>query len=304
MKKNNPYITGDEINLGDLVRTLWREKILILSISIICGLFGCLYGFFIATKEFKTEVTLRDPPVYLFQAYEILLDKNALTQMFISNFKSNFFSLDNLESFVEESREIDNFKRHLKLKNTTVKKYFFNKLGEDKKVSIISLSKYFLLFPKELEGDIFLNDYVEFINKKNKSNFKNNLKIELEYKINLNQQALNDAKLLLNSKNPTLRLPDNLKDKTVDLENFLYKSDLLLIRDINTFSLNAVKLNKLLEHLENNQFNYNIILDKASPPVLIKDNVSFFLISGLIMGLILSLVILFFKSICKTKVKI
>jgi len=53
MKKNNPYITGDEINLGDLVRTLWREKILILSISIICGLLGCLYESFNKTDEFK-----------------------------------------------------------------------------------------------------------------------------------------------------------------------------------------------------------------------------------------------------------
>ena len=29
MKKNNPYITDHEIDLDDLVRTLWREKILI-----------------------------------------------------------------------------------------------------------------------------------------------------------------------------------------------------------------------------------------------------------------------------------
>ena len=46
MKKNNPYITDDEINLADLVRTLWGEKILILSISIICGLLGYLYASF------------------------------------------------------------------------------------------------------------------------------------------------------------------------------------------------------------------------------------------------------------------
>jgi uncharacterized protein involved in exopolysaccharide biosynthesis len=37
MKKNNPYITDDEIDLGDLVRILWRKKILTLSISVIFG---------------------------------------------------------------------------------------------------------------------------------------------------------------------------------------------------------------------------------------------------------------------------
>ena len=43
MKKSNTHLINDEIDLRDLIRKLWKEKILILSISIIFGLLGYLY---------------------------------------------------------------------------------------------------------------------------------------------------------------------------------------------------------------------------------------------------------------------
>ena len=52
MKKNNTYLTDDETKFGDLIKSVWREKILILSICIICGLAGYLYASF-QPQEFK-----------------------------------------------------------------------------------------------------------------------------------------------------------------------------------------------------------------------------------------------------------
>jgi LPS O-antigen subunit length determinant protein (WzzB/FepE family) len=80
MKKNNPYITDYEIDLGDLARTLCREKILILSISIICGLLGYLYASF-QPEEFKTEIKLKNPPIQLFET----LAKYLTTTTFLDN---------------------------------------------------------------------------------------------------------------------------------------------------------------------------------------------------------------------------
>ena len=176
MKKNNSYLADDEIDLGDLVRTLWREKILILSISVICGLLGYLYASF-KPEEFKAEITLKNPPFQLFENYNGLIEinpnnnnnnnnNNNIGGQFISNFKLKLLSLDNLESFVEESRNLDNFKAYLKSKNSTVNKYFKDKLGEVKEKNIIIPNKYFLVFLKGLDGDIFLNNYVEFTKKK------------------------------------------------------------------------------------------------------------------------------------------
>ena len=92
MKKNNSYLADDEIDLGDLLRTLWREKILILSISIICGLLGYLYSSF-KPEEFKTEIKLKDPPHQLFEPYiyEFTNNNNNIIGQFIFRDKL-FFS--------------------------------------------------------------------------------------------------------------------------------------------------------------------------------------------------------------------
>ena len=307
MKKNNSYLADDEIDLGEIIISLWREKILILSTSIICGFLGYLYASFIITKQFKTEVILRNPPAHLFKSYENILDYKKANEIFISNFKLNFFSSDNLESFVEENRGINNFNGYLKLKNIIPEKYFANRLQQDmsynKNADINYSSKYFLLFSEELDGDIFLNNFVEFIQKKNIFEFKKILKSEIIYKINNQKDNLDILKKLIYSKNP-LRLPEYLKNDPEDLENFLYKSDFLLVREINQLSQIIITLEKKLIDLENDQFNYDIFLDKASPPALVNKKIaSFFFIGGLIAGLILSLVVLFFKYTFKTKVK-
>jgi LPS O-antigen subunit length determinant protein (WzzB/FepE family) len=151
---------NNEIDLADLVITLWREKILILSISIICGLLGYFYALS-KPQEFKTEITLKNPPIQIFEPYN-LFNNNDTAQQFISNFKLNFLSLDNLQSFTEESREFDNFKEYLKLRNISSKHYFVNQIGEAKDNNIIIPNKYFINHSKELDGAIFLNKYVKF----------------------------------------------------------------------------------------------------------------------------------------------
>ena len=169
MKKNNSYLADDEIDLVVIIKSLWKEKILILSISIICGLLGYLYSYF-KPEAFKVEIKLKDPPFQLFEPYSDLIginnNNNISAVQFISDFKLKLLSLDNLESFVEESRDLDNFKAYLKSKNITVKKYFKDKLGEVKENKIIIFNKYFLVCTKALDGDIFLNNYVEFTKKK------------------------------------------------------------------------------------------------------------------------------------------
>lgn len=79
MKKNNPYFSDDEINFGDLIKLLWRQKILILPISIICGLASYLYEYF-QPQKFKTEITLKNPPNQLFESYSRISSNNIIVQ--------------------------------------------------------------------------------------------------------------------------------------------------------------------------------------------------------------------------------
>ena len=278
MKKNNSYLVDDEIDLRDLIKSLWREKISILSISIICGLAGYLYASF-QPQEFKAEITIKNPPPQLFESYNI--NNNNITEQFISNFKINISSLDNLQSFVEESREFDNLKEYLKSNNISVRKYFKNNIDEVYKKDLISSNKYFLVFTKELDGDLFLKNYIEFIKKKTVLELKKNLKLSIENKLTKFENALESAKLI-SLENP---IPGflNLKNQSInETEDLFYYGSKVLSQEI-------IYLKKLLIKLENDQFNFEIISEKPSNfPVKEMFNLKYS-VTGIIFGLFLSL---------------
>ena len=58
---------------------------------------------------------------------------------------------------------------------------------------------------------------------------------------------------------------------------------------------------KLLQKLENDQFNYNPIADKATEPEINTMSSFFFPLIGLFFGIFLSCIIIFFKSALKKK---
>ena len=300
MKKNNTYLIDDEIDLRDLIRKLWKEKILILFISIIFGLLGCFYQL-LKPDEFISEITLKNPPTQIFEPYNIYNitlnnnnknnnnNNNNIAEQFISNFKLNFLSLDNLQSFVEESREFDNFKRHLKLRNISAKEYFVDKIGVVKEKNIIIPNKYFLNHTKELDGAIFLNKYVEFINKKTIVELKNVLKLTILNNINIHSEALEIAKKI-QLENPFIKVTSQ-HQAVIEPEALFYKGSKVLSETLYYF-------NKKLIKLENDQFNYNTISEKA---LTLKNpkSLPLYFVFGLILGLFLSLAIIYLKITLK-----
>lgn len=290
MKKNNSYIADDEIDLINLVRILWREKILILSVSIICGLLVYLYASF-EPKKFITVIKLSNPPPNIFEPYTPAFinknDKNIFFEKFISDLKLKFLSLDNLQIFVEESRDLDTFKKYLKSRNISAKEYFSKRLEEVKEKNIIIPNTYSLVFEKEiLDGNIFLINYVEYVKKKYIIEFKKDLKLSIENRINNTVNAFDIAKLI-NLENPIVKSQDTQNQVITEPDALFYKGTKVLSHSINFDK-------KLLEKLENDQFNYNLIVDKG---IALEINTitpySLFLI-GLFIGLILSFIIIFF----------
>jgi|LakMenEpi03Aug12_release.lakeMendotaPanAssembly.Ray.scaffolds.fasta_scaffold275171_2 LPS O-antigen subunit length determinant protein (WzzB/FepE family) len=299
MKKNNSYLADDEIDLGDIIKSLWREKILILSISIICGLAFYLYVFF-QPQQLKREIILKDPPPQLFESYNDVFDKNNnktnIVEQFTTDFKLNLLSSDNLQSYIEQSSEFDVFNRYLKSRNISVKKFFENKLTEvTEKNSIIS-NKYFLIFPKglksdtlkELDRDIFLGNYVKFVKKKTIVSLKKNLKLSIENRIVLHEASLQKAKII-NLENPILRSINQATLIINEPNELFYKGSKILLQEIDS-------LKKLLIKLENDQFDFEIISDQPLnfQVKLISDLVYF--VIGIMLGLFLSFGIIFLKG--------
>ena len=298
MKKNNPYLADDEIDLGGLARTFWREKFLILFISFICGLLGYLYASF-KPEEFKIEIKINNPPFYLFDPYNFKKNivennnNNNTAEQFISDFKLNLLSLDNLEIFVEESRDLDTFKEYLKSRNIFTKQYFEKNFGVVKEKNIIIPNTYFLVFEKKvLDENIFLNNYLEYIKKKNILEFKKNLKSIIENRINNIQDALETAKLI-NLENPIL-ITGNKNQVINEPERLFYKGTKVLSQDI-------IINEKLLQKLENDQFNYNPILEKGIAFKINTMSLYFYFFMGSFVGFFLSYIIIFFKSALKNK---
>ena len=296
VKKNNSYLADHEIVLSDFIKSLWKEKILILSISIICGLAGYLYASF-QPQEFKAKIKLKNPPSQLFEVYSQELNyrnNNSnidIRGQFIFDFKLNFLSLNNLQNFTEESREFDNFKEYLRLRNISSKKYFENKIHEVKEKNLIIPNEYFLVYTKELDGDIFLNNYAQFIKKKTVFEIKKNLKLSITNKIAALENALEKA-IIINLENPILKSTNQTNLVVTERDDLFYKGSKILLQEI-------IYLNRFLIKLENDQFNFEILSDNPlSFPINKNLNLTYLAI-GTMFGLFLSFGIIFFRSILK-----
>ena len=104
--------------------------------------------------------------------------KVAREEEIITSFNLNFLSLSNMEGFLRESREFDNFKEYLKIRNINPKKYFnAKKFGPVKEEKQVAQNKYFIVHPKELDQIVFINNYIEFINNIIISEFKDKTKV-------------------------------------------------------------------------------------------------------------------------------
>jgi LPS O-antigen subunit length determinant protein (WzzB/FepE family) len=289
MKKSNTYLAGDEINLGDFIKSLWREKILILFISIICGLLGFLYASF-QTQEFRTEFLIKKPSSQIFESYIPQDSSNKIVEKFIYDFTLNFLSLENLQIFIEESKEFDNLKKYLKSKNISAAEYFRNRISEVKENRVIIPNKYFLVLTKELDGNIFLNNYAEFTKEKTILETKKNLKLTIINTINIHENAYEKAKLI-NLENPVQRsLNEYILVARPD--DIFYKGTRILSKEI-------IDLKKLLIKLEDEQFNFKVISNQQPFYIFkIKPYHTYF-VTGLVIGVFLSLGIIFFKNILK-----
>ena len=302
MKKNNSYIADNEIDLSGLIKLLWREKILILSITIICGLAGYLYT--PQYQNYKTEIKFKDPSFSLFEPYNYNNSINnsinnnnnnnnnnkTIYEEFISDFKSNFLYLNNLQSFIEESREFDNFKEYLKSRNISTSKYFANKIVEAKEKNLIISNKYSFFFTKELDGDIFINNYAEFIKKKTVFETKKKIKTLLENRIAILENDLEKSKLV-NFEYPILKSMSQNQVLNEPLDLF-YKGTKILAQEI-------YYLKKLLIKLENEQFDYEFISGKPLNSLINARTGYLNFQLGLMLGLFLSLGIIFFKNILR-----
>ena len=321
MDLNNKHSSNDEINLSELIRSLWKDKIIII--------FFCLIFFFSAyfysstkPKEFKTNIVLREIPETLFIKFDKSLplqqnasqiirnspnylnftanDKKGYAAVFEDEFNQYLNSFDNINDFVEQNNKIDSFKEVLKKRKVSAKNYFLNgssknKFGHEKDKNNIIKNNYYLYFPKELIGDEFLNNYVLFAFKNSENTFKKKLVALISNEIDVFEKALLISKEL-NIENPILQ--HKLDDSASVIINEPTK---LYFSGIKVISSEIEFYKKLLTDAQNLKIEFNPILDKASKPVVTSKSPKIFGILGLIAGLLFSFIFIIVRNVLKNK---
>lgn len=280
MKKKNHYLELNKINFAELINKFFKEKILILFFSVGIGVLGYLSQFF-STKEFKTEITINKPTSNMFiEVVKSLEEKEEVADKFFIDLKSNILSLDNLDLFIQQNKDIENFKLFLKKRKITTQEYFYEKFGDLKKRNKIIENKFFLIFPKELQGSFFLNNYIEFTANKTINETGESLKLKYLVIISKYQEALEIAKMI------------NLENPIFCNEDLFFKGTKLLNQEILNYK-------KLLAKLEDTKIIYNPIYSKASNIYYFSTPSYLYGIFGFFLGFFLSLIIIFFKNILR-----
>jgi LPS O-antigen subunit length determinant protein (WzzB/FepE family) len=296
MKKNNSYLE-DQIDLREIIKTLWHEKILILSISLIFMIVGYVYGA-LQPKIYKTEIVLREAPSSLFLVYQPFFSSQQqqqqqqpppqdIARQLNDNFKLNLSSLDTLVQFVEETNTINDFKNHLKEKNISARNYFKDKFKPviDKKIQ----NKYSLTYLQPLAAEAFLNNYIIFTWQQSLNILKKQLTQIIINEINNHQQQLEIAKKI-NLENPILQSKGEGQNIINEPQSLFYNGSKALTLKINY-------LNELLNKTKNLTLDYNPILEQASSGLLISKSTKFYAVAALFLGLFFSLMIVFIRSL-------
>jgi hypothetical protein len=301
-KSDNSSKNYTDINdIFNFVYNFYKEIIFILIISFISGLSLSSYKLRHSIKEVKSEIEIRNPSISIFQPY--LLDlkaekKEFYNKNFIDEYNNDFFhnllSRKNLIFFLEQSGDLDSFKKSLGKSSNNFSDFFNNnRFGQTKVKDKIIFNKIFLVYPDKFNGLDFLAKYVLFIKNKTIIELKNKLISIIKNNILMHEQALEIA-YKINLLDPILKSYNQYNIVVNEPEALFY-------RGVNVLTQEIINQEKLLKKLETEKFEYNPILDNEVSIYLNSNyNKSNFFI-GSFFGFFLSCLIIFFKTLLKKK---
>jgi LPS O-antigen subunit length determinant protein (WzzB/FepE family) len=307
MKKQSQSTSQEEIDLPKIILTIWKEKVTFFVIVFLITTIAYVSIDKKKNNDFISTISVRNAPDHFFEEYKNFLNKDffladqrqimGISEQFNSEFQLNLLSSENLLVFFEQNNKIENFKNYLKDNNIDPRNYLNSGLKlfiETEKKNIGQ--KYFLNYNEPFEADDFLNDYIVFTKIKTEKIIIEQLSYRILSEIKAYEQNLNIAKklgiikpFLVSEKNANLSLDNQL----------FYKGTEVLTEQI-------INLNDLLKRTKELKLNYNPILIKASSSkvnLIDKEaaNLKLKLFLSLLVGIIVSFITIYIKSIVKNE---
>ena len=288
MNVKKSSVNEDEIDLIEIILAIWDAKYLIVTLSLLFAIFGYVIGFLYEKSQpnvYQIKLNTREAPSALFVKYETynIQDYNRL-------FKQNFLSLDNLAMFSEQYDNIVELKSYLKEKNIDFQNFFKNKLKlvDDKKSTTQYSNTYILTYYVKFIPKEFLYDYVYYIKQ-----IVDNIILE---------QSLAYIEERINILNFNLEIAKNLKiEKPLQItitersynNNFRVPNNMFFLGS-KALSAKLLNLEQLLEETKDLKSDYNPIIDITESQL--PKNKKNFIPIGLLIGIFLSLIIIFIKK--------
>jgi LPS O-antigen subunit length determinant protein (WzzB/FepE family) len=294
-----------EYNL--IKKFFFKNIILFLFTTVFCVVVTAGIGFFYSQPKLETSIVLKDPPIDLFEFYKPYLsinpkkntDKNSnsnlyfsdeqglLIERYINNFFTNFRSNDNLSSYIEISKEIQDYKKLIKKNNLDDNLILRSlKIEESKYRGKILYNKFNFYYPDKLDGKVFLNNYVLYTKDKTLNEYSNTLKSIIINSLSLYEDQLKIAKKI-NLQQPILK-----QEYTV----IINEPDVLFYRGAKVLEEQIDQHKKILLLLTNVKLDYNPVLDKALFESSSSPTLYIYMLCGFVFGVFLFFFVIYFRD--------
>jgi LPS O-antigen subunit length determinant protein (WzzB/FepE family) len=303
MKTKNNIQNSDSVNISELVISIWKNKTLIIFLALLGLIIGFLYASTVNTAlEFRSIIKIKPAGGSIFSNYEIKLKKiigdDSVTNTYKydeknyqKEFYSNIISLKNLENFINKNKNIDEFKTFLKEQGLKNMSYFTSRFGQETNDNgRVKLDSFYLIYPKVLNGDLFLRDYINYVINLSISQFQLEKKAHLNTLLEIYEKNLEIAK--------KLKIVDPLTIKGMN-SNIYVPEHRFYYEGIKVLTLKIGYLKNFINDLDQELISYNPI---ASDPISVPynfENPSKYPVIGFFMGIIISLIFISGRDIIK-----
>jgi len=243
--KNKTKYYDDEIDLVEIIKKLWKEKVLIIGLSMLFGIIAYGYGITIP-KKFEASVKLNQPSIIEFRKFENVFNlfgkKNEEFESidkfridFFNNFKNEVFSISNFAKFLRINKDAELFIQNLKDKEVSLEQYLTNGHFREKQVNLRIknqtevIPELIFTYTKEIKGYDVLNQYIPYQANLSKQQIFKEIENNLQEKLKNNNQA--KRLYIENRKNNleteitqlNLNLKEYISKQTRALENKLFE---------------------------------------------------------------------------------
>ena len=291
-------LASDEVDLKIIFLNLWKEKYLFLSLTLIFVFFSYLYSLTLNKNvEFTSRIQVKDPPLEFFSNYEAFFIETRIPfkkESFTKTIDSNLLSLDNIENFVNQNNDLNDFKNHLKESDQTIRLFFEprfqqSKIMRDSEI-ILEKGKFLLTTPSLFDANKFLDNYIIYVKDLTLSQFRNQKIIQVHNILKIYEQNL-EISNAISLDNPIIQNYEGVTQSNILTEpgDSFYQGSIILSKRIE-------HLNEMLEILKK-KTDYNPIAERAIVIDSNSKNTTFPIIFGLIIGMLFSFSVILFKSI-------